>query len=435
MKLFGSSGIRGKFGDLITPEFMCRVGQAVGAQYGSVVVGWDTRTTSPLLARAALAGVASAGSNVCSAGMVSTPTLANAAREFKAGMMITASHNPPSDNGVKLWNPDGSSFGQGQMEAIEESLLGNRPATAGWDRIGRIQSIDSAVESHILKISGHIERLRAKVVVDCGNGAASTITPQLLSRLGCEVIALNTEPDGSFPGRGSEPTEENTGPLAKLVVDSGADIGLAHDGDADRVVAVDEKGNFAGGDALLPLLCKLEGRSKVVVPVNASMAVERCVGKVQVIRCRVGDVYLSEKIKETNADFGGEPSGTWVFPKVSYCPDGIYAAARLVQIASEKPLSERLAELPRFITVRKRLDMPQEIREKAMSRVSDALKALSPVETSELDGIRAVFPDGWMLFRPSGTEPKLKIVVEAESKKAADRLLKTALKIGKEALE
>jgi len=435
MKLFGSSGIRGKFGDLITPEFMCGVGQAVGAQYGSVVVGWDTRTTSPLLARAALAGLASAGSNACSAGMVSTPTLANATGEFKAGMMITASHNPPSDNGVKLWNPDGSSFGQEPMEKIEKMVLGERIKPAPWDGVGELSSIDWAIDRHMDMITGRIGPLKAKVVLDCGNGAASTITPHLLRRLGCEVIILNAEPDGSFPGRGSEPTEENTRPLAKRVVDSGAVIGLAHDGDADRVVAVDEKGNYAGGDTLLPLLCKLEGKSKVVVPVNASMAVDRFVGKVQVIRCRVGDVYLSEKIKETGADFGGEPSGTWVFPKVSYCPDGIYAAARLVQIASEKPLSERLAELPRFITVRKRLDMPPNLREKAMSRVSDALKALSPVETSDLDGMRAVFSDGWVLFRPSGTEPKLKIVVEAESKKAADRLLKTALRIGKEALE
>ncbi len=435
MKLFGSSGIRGRFGDLITPEFACRVGQSVGAKYDRVVVGWDTRTTSPLLAGAVLSGLASAGCNACSAGMVSTPTLANAARDFKAGIMITASHNPPADNGVKLWNPDGSSFGMGQMEETERFLLGEKPALAKWDRIGRLESVDNAVESHILRISKEIGQLKAKVVVDCGNGAGTTITPALLRRLGCDVTVINEQPDGSFPGRGSEPTEENTKPLAKLVAEHGAVIGLAHDGDGDRVVAVDEKGNFAGGDALLPLLCKLEGRSKVVVPVNASMAVERAVGNVQVIRCRVGDVYVSEKIKETGADFGGEPSGTWVFPKVSYCPDGIYAAARLVQIASERPLSERIAEIPKFFTVRKRLDMPPGMREKAMSHVSTALRSLNPKETSDLDGIRAVFDDGWILFRPSGTEPKLKIVAEAESRESADRLLQTALKIGKEALQ
>ena len=434
MRFFGSSGIRGKYGGLITPEFVCRVGHAVGSQYDSVVVGWDTRTTSPLLARAALAGLASAGCQACSAGMVSTPTLADAARRFKAGLMITASHNPPQDNGVKLWNPDGSSFGQAQMEAVEASLSSGMQALVPWDSIGGIGAYDSAVEDHIARISKHFGRLEAKVVVDCGNGAASTITPQLLERLGCEVTTLNGDPDGSFPGRGSEPTEENTRALAQSVVGAQADIGLAHDGDADRVVAVDENGNFAGGDALLPLLCKLEVKSKVVVPVDASMAVERSVGKARVIRCRVGDVYVSEKIKETGADFGGEPSGTWVFPGMSYCPDGIYAAARLVQIASERPLSERIAEIPRFVTVRKRLDMPLGGGERTMARVAEAIATMKPTETSRLDGIRAVFADGWMLFRPSGTEPKLKIVVEAESKEAADRLLERALGIGKEAL-
>jgi phosphoglucosamine mutase len=434
MKLFGSSGIRGRFNDLITPEFVCRIGQAVGSIYDGVVVGWDTRTTSPLLANAMFSGLLSVGSNAYSAGMVSTPTLANAAREFKAGIMITASHNPPTDNGVKLWNPDGSSFGTAQMEAIEKLLLGEKIPVAPWDRLGNLRSIDWAIDRHIQRISREIGPLHAKVVVDCGNGAACIITPFLLRQLGCEVITLNSQPDGSFPGRGSEPTEENTKLLAKLVVESGADIGIAHDGDGDRMVAIDEKGNFAGGDAMIPLFCKLEGKSKVVVPINASMAVDRYLDKVKVVRCRVGDVYVSEKIKEVGADFGGEPSGTWVFPKISYCPDGIYAAARLVQITQKRPLSEQLAEIPKFSILKKRIDLPQEKKHAVMVSIAKALKALKPAEISELDGIRAVFKDGWILLRPSGTEPKLKIVVEAESDKSAKKLFNDAMDIVKEVL-
>lgn len=434
MKLFGSSGIRGRFNDLITPEFVCRIGQAVGTLYDEVVVGWDARTTSPLLANAMFSGLLSVGSNVYSAGMVSTPTLANAAREFKAGIMITASHNPPTDNGVKFWNPDGSSFGTAQMEAIENLLLGEKIPIAPWDHLGNLRSIDWAIDRHILRISQEIGRLDAKVIVDCGNGAATTITPYMLRQLGCEVITLNSQPDGSFPGRGSEPTEENTKLLAKLVVESGADIGIAHDGDGDRMVAVDEKGNFAGGDALIPLFCQLEGKSKVVVPINASMAVDRYLKNIEVVRCRVGDVYVSEKIKAVGADFGGEPSGTWVFPKISYCPDGIYAAARLVQIAQKRPLSEQLAEIPKFSIIKKRIDMPPERKQAVMASIAKALKALKPTEISELDGIRAVFKDGWILLRPSGTEPKLKIVVEAESDKSAKKLFNDAMDIVKEVL-
>lgn len=435
MKLFGSSGIRGHFNELITPEFVCRVGQSVGSQYKEVVVGWDARTTSPLLSKAVIAGLLSSGANVHSAGMVSTPTLANAAREFSAGIMITASHNPPTDNGIKLWNPDGSSFDTAQMEAVEEILLSGKSTAVPWGAVGIHTEIDWAIDRHIQRISKEIGKLDAKVVVDCGNGAASTITPYLLRKLGCEIVTLNCQPDGSFPGRGSEPTEENTKLLARCVVDSGADIGLAHDGDGDRVVAVDEKGNFAGGDALIPLLCKLEGRKKVVVPVNASMAVDKFLGKVQVIRCRVGDVYVSEKIKEIDADFGGEPSGTWVFPKISYCPDGIYAAARLVQIAAQRPLSEQLAEIPKTSILKKRIDMPLERKSEVMASVAKLIGKHRPLETSDMDGFRAVFPDGWILLRPSGTEPKLKLVVEGETDKAARELYEMAIEIAKEALK
>jgi phosphoglucosamine mutase len=434
MRFFGSSGIRGRFGELIAPEFVCRVGQAVGNLYDDVIVGWDARTTSPLLADAAVAGLLGAGCSVHVAGMVSTPTLAHAARRHKAGIMITASHNPPTDNGIKLWNPDGSGFGTTQMLEVEDMLVRERMPSAPWDRVHGPKAYERAIEEHIAAISSRVGRLDGKVVVDCGNGAASTITPYLLSVLGCEVITLNGHPDGSFPGRGSEPTEESTRLLGKCVVEAGARVGIAHDGDGDRMVAVDERGNFAGGDALMPLMCKLEARTKVVVPVNASMAVDRYLEGIEIVRCRVGDVYVSEKIKETGADFGAEPSGTWVFPGMSYCPEGIYAAARLVQLASEEPLSERLAGIPRFCLRKKRLDMAMGRGEEVMGRVAALLVSRKPEAISDMDGVRADFGEGWILLRPSGTEPKLKIVAEAEDEESADRLMAVALEIAKEAL-
>ncbi|MCK5310275.1 MAG: phosphoglucosamine mutase, partial [Thermoplasmata archaeon] len=264
MRLFGSSGIRGHFNDLITPEFVCKIGQSVGNLYDEVVVGWDARTTSPLLGNAMIAGLLAAGANVYVAGMITTPTLASAAKEYKCGIMLTASHNPATDNGVKFWNPDGSSFDSRQMEEVEDILLGEKIPNASWDKVGQLRTIDWTIDRHMERIMEHIPSLNAKVIVDCGNGASSTITPYLLRKLGCEVITINGHPDGSFPGRDSEPTKENTVLLAKAVVEMGATIGIAHDGDGDRTVAVDEKGNFADGDALMPLLCKLEGKTKVV---------------------------------------------------------------------------------------------------------------------------------------------------------------------------
>lgn len=431
MKLFGSSGIRGEFNKEITPELVYRIGQAVGNLYDRVVVGWDARTTSPLLSQSAISGLMAAGSDAYVAGMVTTPTLANAAHDLKAGIMITASHNPPTDNGVKLWNPDGSSFGSAQMEEVEELLFRERLPSACWNEVGRVQNIDWAIKRHEEKIAAQIGKLDATVVVDCGNGAASTITPHLLRKLGCRVITLNAHPDGSFPGRSSEPTKENTELLARCVVETGANIGIAHDGDGDRTVAVDEKGQFADGDALMPLLCKLEGKSKVVVPINASMAVDRYLDGVEVVRCKVGDVFVSEKIKEVNADFGGEPSGTWVFPRSFLCPDGVFAAARLVQIAMERPLSEYLAEILRFSVIRKRIPMDPAARAESMVKIGEGLKALNPNELSDMDGYRAVFDNGWILLRPSGTEPKLKIVIEGDTDESAEALFKSALAVAK----
>jgi len=435
MRLFGSSGIRGHFNDLITPEFVCKIGQSVGNLYDEVVVGWDARTTSPLLGNAMIAGLLAAGANVYVAGLVTTPTLASAAKDYKCGIMLTASHNPATDNGVKFWNPDGSSFDSRQMEEVEDILLGEKIPNASWDKVGQLRSIDWAIDSHMKRIIEHIPSLNAKVVVDCGNGASATITPYLLRQLGCEVTTLNGHPDGSFPGRGSEPTEENTKLLAKCVVETGATIGIAHDGDGDRTVAVDEKGNFADGDALMPLLCKLEGKSKVVVPINASMAVDRYLDNIEVARCKVGDVYVSEMIKEKNADFGGEPSGTWVFPRTSYCPDGIFAAARLVQIAQERPLSEYLAEIPRFSVIRKRVDLPPATKAESMKALGDGLKSKGPKEVSELDGFKAIYKKGWILLRPSGTEPKLKIVIEGDDQQAAQELFDMAMEIVNEVLK
>ncbi len=429
MRLFGSSGIRGHFNDLITPEFVCKIGQSVGNLYNEVVVGWDARTTSPLLGNAMVAGLLAAGANVYVAGLVTTPTLASAAKDYKCGIMLTASHNPATDNGVKFWNPDGSSFDSRQMEEVEDILLGEKIPNATWDKVGQLRNIDWAIDSHMERIMEHIPSLNAKVIVDCGNGASSTITPYLLRKMGCEVITINGHPDGSFPGRGSEPTKENTVLLAKAVVEMGATIGIAHDGDGDRTVAVDEKGNFADGDALMPLLCKLEGKSKVVVPINASMAVDRYLDNIEVVRCKVGDVFVSETIKEINADFGGEPSGTWVFPRTSYCPDGIFAAARLVQIAQERPLSEYLAEIPRFSVIRKRVDLPPATKAEAMKALGDGLKSKNPKEVSELDGFKAIYEKGWILLRPSGTEPKLKIVIEGDDDSAAKELFDMAMEI------
>ncbi len=379
--------------------------------------GRDPRTTGPMLKHSVSAGLLSTGSHVYDVGLVSTPTLAFATRSYDAGIMITASHNPAEYNGVKLWNPDGTSFMTTQMQEIEDLLLNGEFSKAKWDRVGDYNEVNDAVERHKNSIIGFLGKLGEKltVVVDCGCGAGSTITPFMLRELGCKVITLNSQPDGFFPGRDVEPSDESLTLLKQAVVTSNAALGIAHDGDADRMMAVDSQGNLISTDHLLAILAKFEAKEKVVVPINASKAIETFNPDLEIVRCRVGDVYVSEKIKKTGAEFGGEPSGTWIFPRWSLCPDGIFAAARLVKICEKNRISELVSQIPIYHTQRKNYSFNKDARNKLLAILEERLKAIRPATMSQVDGFRLEFEDGWVLVRFSGTEPKIRMTCEADT--------------------
>ena len=317
MVRFGSSGIRGLGNVEVTPELALHVGMAIGDIYGDTVIGRDPRLTGPMLSQALRAGVLSSGATAIDAGLVSTPTLARGARDCGCGVVITASHNPAPDNGIKLWNPDGMAFDEEQQREIEEALDRSRFPIPSWDRIGSEATRSDLVAHHIDVILKDVPSAKCRVVVDCGCGATCTITPFLLRRMGCDVIAINAQADGHFPGRDPEPTEANLAALAAIVPATRADLGIAHDGDGDRMVAVDRNGRFVGGDVLLALFARREVRRGLVVPVDASMVLEDLLPNAEIWRTRVGDVYVAAEVKRRGADFGGEPSGTWMFPKAT----------------------------------------------------------------------------------------------------------------------
>ncbi len=427
---FGSSGIRGRGNVDVTPDLALRVGMALGELHGRTVVGRDPRLTGPMLAHALIAGVLSTGSDVVDAGLVSTPTLARGAAEYACGAMITASHNPAPDNGIKLWNPDGMAFDEGQQKEIEDYLAANRFQPAAWDRVGTVASRHDLIERHVEAILREVGRAKLRVVVDCGCGATSTITPHLLRRMGCEVVALNAQTDGHFPGREPEPTEENLRLLRSTVPASKADLGIAHDGDGDRMVAVDHEGRFVGGDALLVLFAKREVRRGLVVPVDASMVLEDTLPKATIWRTRVGDVYVAAELKRRGADFGGEPSGTWIFPKTSYCPDGVYAAARLVSLVAEHPLASLVRGIPTYPVIRGAIAYDASRRDAIEVRVGSAMRALSSDMTT-VDGWRLQFEDGWALVRFSGTEPKIRVLAESRDEARAKEIYSTVLSSAK----
>lgn len=433
MSLFGSSGIRGVVGQAITPDLALNIGAAVGSLGKDVLLAKDTRTSGDMMVNALSAGITSIGANAVYAGMVPTPTLARAAESYDVGLMVTASHNPPEYNGIKVWNPDGSAFDSAQMRQVEGLIESKGYKLADWRGVGRSLIHTGAIEDHMAAILDSVEATKANVVLDCGCGATASISPLLLRKLGCTVLGLNCQPDGHFPGRLPEPTEENLGVLKHLVTQKEADMGIAHDGDGDRMVAFDEKGRFIDGDRLLALFTVFLGAKDIVAPVDASMVLDDLV-KGKVFRTRVGDVYVAEALKSSGAGFGGEPSGTFIFPEETYCPDGVFAAALLTSMIKEGKLSKMVDDVPRYPASRSSYPFDLRSRKKVEVKLEKAMRSLECDELITVDGYRAQFDYGWFLIRLSGTEPKMRLTVEARKDKDLKALVSKADKIAKECL-
>jgi len=406
----------------------------LGDAYGSTIVGRDPRVTGPMLVQALTAGVLSSGACAIDAGLVSTPTLARGTREFACGAVVTASHNPAPYNGIKLWNPDGMAFDEDQQREIEEGLDRGRAPAPSWDHVGEVSTRADLVEQHVEAILKDAGAAKVRVVVDCACGATATITPFLLRQMGCDVVAVNAQADGHFPGRDPEPLEENLAVLSSTVRAVHADLGIAHDGDGDRMVAVDREGRFVGGDMLLALFAREEVRRSLVVPVDASMVLDDLLPKAKIWRTRVGDVYVAAELKRRAADFGGEPSGTWIFPKSTLCPDGVYAAARLVAMVAARPLDAMVHEIPKYPVLRGSVPYDAAKRKAIEPRLDVALRGLGG-DVTTIDGWRLQFDDGWSLVRFSGTEPKIRLTAESRDAARANEIYSAVLSSAKGATE
>jgi phosphoglucosamine mutase len=432
MKLFGSSGIRKVVTrDLL--QLMFEVGLATGNSCRSAVIGCDTRTSSEAVKYSFISGLLAAGASASDAGALPTPTLAYAARDFDIGAMITASHNPPQYNGIKLVNPDGSAFDSAQRGKIEKAISKKSLRLAPWQKMQNCIDYTGAVEKHIARIRKDFpDEYGLKVVVDCGGGVASVITPQLLTKLGCRVVPLYCEPTGRFP-RDIEPLPENLGELIKAVRSEKADLGIAHDGDADRVAVVDDKGRLVGGDKLIALFARQLGVRRVVTTVDASMVIEEM--GFEVARTKVGDAFVSDELRakagKNAREFGAEPSGCYIFPRVSLCPDGIYGAAKIIEIASKSKLSALVDEIPSYPVLRGSVAGDRS----AMKIVEKRLRAEAAGKLDTIDGLRLAFKDGWLLIRPSGTEPKTRITAEAKSLRRAKQIYEFGRKAIEESLK
>jgi len=437
--MFGTSGVRGPVGEDVTAELALSVGRALGVDTDRVVVGRDARESGHLLVDALTAGLRESGTDVVDYGFAATPTVARgvAWEGADAGAVVTASHNPPTDNGIKLWQPSGQAFDADRRETVTERVREGTTALQPWDRLGERRDRDGR-DRHVEALVAAVEDDVAdppSVVVDLGNGAGG-VTVDALTELGCDVETLNAQPDGSFPGRPSEPTAENCTSLAALVSASDADLGIAHDGDADRARAVTADGEFLSGDVLLAILARdaAEEGDHVAVPVDTSLAVaDHLAGAgIDVVRTRVGDVYVAERASEPGVAFGGEPSGAWIWPGETLCPDGPLAACTVAALASVRPLAERAAAVDTYPIRRDSVRTDENAA--VMDRVADRVTAEYD-DVSTLDGVRVDLGDAWFLVRASGTEPVVRVTAEARDADRATAVFEQARDLVTDAVE
>ncbi|WP_126663288.1 phosphoglucosamine mutase [Haloterrigena salifodinae] len=438
--MFGTSGIRGAVGDEVTAELALSVGRALATEgYERVIVGRDVRESGTVLVDALTAGVRECGGDVIEVGVAPTPTVARGVDwlEADAGVVITASHNPATDNGIKLWSPSGQAFDTERRETIASRVETDRYDLAAWDGLGSRSRDDGLLERHVEAIADRVDDLDGvDVVVDVGNGAGS-VTADALLELGASVRTLNAQQDGRFPGRPSEPNEETLGDLQELVGATDADLGVAHDGDGDRMVAVDERGRFVPKDLLLALFAReaVGTGDRVAAPVDTSLAVDDALADVgaSVTRTAVGDVYVAERATEPDVVFGGEPSGAWIWPDETLSPDGPLAAAKLAAMAADEGSLANLVDDLETYPIR-RTSIEVDDKERVMETVESTVRERYD-EIDALDGVRIDHGDGWTLVRPSGTEPVVRITAEARDDERVEALFEDAREIVLEANE
>ena len=448
-KLFGTSGIRAIANKDLTPELTVKIGLAIATttNKGTITIAHDTRTTSPMIQHSLIAGLQAAGSTIYTLGLLPTPVLAFLTRELKAttGIVITASHNPPQYNGIKLFNKDTTPYNEKQQKQIEKTIQNNTYKRASWQNVGSAKSLDES-NRYLQMIQNSVKLDKEwRVILDPGNGATSQIAPVLFRTLGCKVTAINTQPDGFFPGRNPEPEARSLQPLCQTVKHLQADLGIAYDGDGDRMVLVDEDDEFVSLDQILAAYASYVVRKQkggiIVTNIEASMCIEKMTephnGKV--IRTKVGDVHIATAVKQYKAIFGGEPCGAWIHPNFHYCPDGILSSILILKALEEenKKLSSFVAETPRYPTLRRSITCPNQAKSVVMKKLEKKISTAFPEvrEKVTIDGIRLTLENGWILVRPSGTEPLIRITVEVDSEKRAKEIIEKGVKTVKKAIK
>ncbi|MFO8109811.1 MAG: phosphoglucosamine mutase [Thermoplasmata archaeon] len=445
-KIFGTNGVRGVVNQDMNIDLAINLGKAMGTWLGkgTAAVGTDSRVSNEMLKYAVSSGLMATGVSVIDLGKAPTPAVQHYVRgKADMGVVITASHNPPEFNGIKAVAGDGTEFLNDVEEQIEDIFFSKKFNLVSWKDVGGMTKDDPLPAYHRAILDyvdlDSIKKAGLKVVIDCANGVGGLSTPYLLRKLGCQVITLNAQMDGTFPGHESEPTEKNLADLKKMVTNVGADLGIAHDGDSDRAIFFDEKGNFLHGDKTLTLMAKKmvkeNGGGKVVTPVSSSSSVEDVVKENdgELIYTAVGSPIVARKMMEIGGIFGGEENGGLIFADHQYCRDAPMSAVRIVELMAKSgsPLSELIEELPKYALDKRGVFCPDEFKDELVHKLKEVFQDQNYDDT---DGLKIVYPQGWVLIRPSGTEPKYRIYSQAKSMEQATTLGERHLKEVEKAL-
>ncbi len=424
-KFFGTNGIRGVFDEDFTLEFIHEMSLSIGTYFekGPILIGYDGRESSPLICKIITSSLNSIGIDCNVAGLVPTPCLEYAVKSlgYSGGIMITASHNPPQYNGIKPAGKDGVEISR-EDELIIEDIYSKKNWLSKPEKWGITNDETKTIETYLDGIMTHIdsnliESKPFKVVLDLGNGAQAVTAPNFCKKLNCEVVLVNEQVDGKFPGRGSEPTPQNLSVLSKAVLENKANFGIAFDGDGDRSIFCDDLGNILTGDKsaliLINHILKKNPNSLVVTCLNSGTNTETLAEKYnsKVLRTKVGSVEVSRKMLSTNALIGFEENGGFMFGKHNQVRDGCMSLGLMLDFLSttENSLSQEISQLPPSFTTKDKIECSKENVKKIISLLKDEFP-----DSDTSDGIKITLdPKNWVMIRPSGTEPIIRIYAES----------------------
>ena len=434
-KFFGTNGIRGVFPEDFNLEFIHDMTLSIGTYFekGPILIGYDGRESSPLICKIIASTLNSIGIDCNIAGLVPTPCLEYAVKSlgYSGGIMITASHNPPQYNGIKPAGKDGVEISR-EDELVIEDIYFKKTWLSHPEKWGTTEEETRSIETYLNGIKSHvnsklIESKSFTVVLDLGNGAQAVTAPDFCKKVNCKTILVNDTIDGTFPGRGSEPTPQNLSVLSKTVIENQADFGIAFDGDGDRSIFCDNLGNILTGDRsalmLIQHILMKNPDSLVVTCLNSGTNTEVLAEKYnsKVIRTKVGSVEVSRKMLSTNALIGFEENGGFMFGKHNQVRDGCMSLALMLDLLATTgdSLSNKISKLPSSFTTKDKIQCSSQDAKSIIL----SLKSEFP-ESDVSDGIKITIDSkNWVMIRPSGTEPIIRIYAESESQEKLDALM------------